>query len=714
MNLTEALHVALPQVQGGRVLPNFPRPHPKLISRQHVEDGESIVLAHIPATAELFRFLPDQWALLQLFDGRRSYAEVSEEFQRRNNIEVSEQELRKFAQMLQDNGFWYQTAHDAYLSYASAESERTKGRKSRFGDMARIDLWAWDPDAFLTRLHDRARFLFSGWFTALTIGLFGFMLYVFVDRWVEISHDTLLFYDFTRKNAGDLLEFWLLFAVLCFLHEAAHGLTCKHYSAGVHRMGFQLLYLEPTFFVEVTEGWVYANRQQRMVIILAGVWVELICCGLATLVFWGTAPGSGPHELAYKIMLITGVAVVVIEMTPLIKLDGYYLFCELVGITDLKERSTAFSIAWAKRKIFRMPAEAEYVSPKRACFYATYALASGAYSYLLFVVVALFVYHVLRNYIPEWAFVPAWFLVFLMFRSRLHRLAAFVKTVYLDKAEIIHARLRSTRTMMTAGVAAVILFVPFLHRVVDGRSYLEPVRRATVRAEVSGEVVQVFVDEGQVVQPGMPIASLRNLTLESTAGEAVADLAVAGANATLAQLQYGPFGAAEHERQSSAERNRSLVDEVGRLSLFSPISGVVVTPRVHDSVGSYAKAGTAIAEIADQSQMRVRIYVPEYSLQWVQLDSRAQVRLDGRFGAIQARLVSLAPASTDIEPGLVETQDYEGIRSPHYYVATVVIPNNDGLLKEGMSATAKIYSDRKSIAALAWMASREFFARKVW
>lgn len=714
MNLTEALNAAFPQVRERRVLPNFPRPHPKLISRQHTEGSQSIVLAHIPGTAELFRFLPEQWELVQLFDGRRSYAEVSEEFKERTRIDVSEPALRKFAQILQDNGFWYQTAHDTYLSYAAAESARAKGKKSRFGDWARIDLWASDPDAFLTRLHNHAGFLYSDWFTALTIGLFGFMLYIFVERWGEISHDTLLYYDFTRKSAGDLLEFWFLFMVLCFLHELAHGLTCKHYGAGVHRMGFQLLYMEPTFFVEVTEGWVYANRQQRMAIILAGVWVELICCAMASFVFWGTAPGTGLHEMSYKVMLITGIAVVVIEMMPLIKLDGYYLFCELVRIPDLKERSTDFSFAWIKRKVFRMPADAEYVSHPRAWFYAAYAIASGAYSYLLLLAIALFVYHVLRNYIPEWAFVPALFLVFLMFRSRLRKAAAFIKRICLDKAENIRAWVRPARTITVGIIVAALLFVPFLHRVVESRSYLEPVLRAVVRAEVPGEVAQVFVEEGQDVQPGAPIANMRNLTLESASGEALANLSTANANAIQSQLQYGSFAAAEMERKRSTERNRSLRDEFGHLRLFSPISGVVVTPRVRDLVGSYARAGTAIAEIADFSQMRVRIYIPEYSLQWVQLDSRALVKLDGRFGALPARLVSLAPASSDPEPGMIETQEFEGIRSPHYYVATVVIPNKDGELREGMTASAKIYSDRHSIAALAWRASREFLARRIW
>ena len=195
---------------------------------------------------------------------------------------------------------------------------------------------------------------------------------------------------------------------------------------------------------------------------------------------------------------------------------------------------------------------------QRAWFYAAYAITSGAYSYLLLLAIALFVYHVLRNYIPEWAFVPALLLVFLMFRSRLRKAAAFIKLVCLDKAETIRAWLRPTRMTTAAVFVAAILFVPFLHRVVEGRSYLEPVRRAVVRAEVPGEVTQVFVEEGQDVQPGVPIAGLRNLTLESTSGEALADLNVAGAKATQSQLQYGLFATAEQELHSSTERNQSL------------------------------------------------------------------------------------------------------------------------------------------------------------
>ena len=179
--------------------------------------------------------------------------------------------------------------------------------------------------------YPRLRWVYTQWFTTLTLLLFAFMVYVFASRWGEIGHDTLKYYNFTDKGARDLVEFWVLFPILAFFQESAHGLTCKHYGGQVHRMGFHLIYLSPAFFVDVTEAWVYADRWQRFITIMAGIWVEMIFCAVSTIVWWGTPAGSYAHELSYKIMLITGVAVVVVNMNPLIKLDGYYAFSEIVG-----------------------------------------------------------------------------------------------------------------------------------------------------------------------------------------------------------------------------------------------------------------------------------------------------------------------------------------------------------------------------------------------
>lgn len=714
MNITEALDPCPSHLAERTALQSLPRLRADLIVHEQVETGNSTVVVHIPGTSELFRFLPDHWALLQYFDGRRSCAEACHEFQRQSGKEVSESDVRKFVQMLHDSGFWCYTGRDAYASYAHMETERRKHKKSPLADFARMDLWSCDPDIFLSHVHRYTTWLFSGWFAAFQLLIFSFMLYIFVSRWSEISHDTLLYYNFTRKTAADLLEFWLLFMVLCFIHELGHALACKHYGAGVHRMGFQLLYLEPTFFVEVTEGFVYANRWQRMGIIALGVWSELVCCSVASIVYWGTVAGSPVHDFAYKVMLITGVAVVVVEMIPLIKLDGYYLFCELLEIPDLKERSTTYTMALVKQRIFHIPAERESVTGKRALLFVCFALASGLYSYILLVAIAVFLYHVLQSYMPVWAFVPGLLFGFFIFRSRLRKLFAFTKMVYLDKKALIRSSFSPLRTATLGMTGACLLFIPILHRTSEGRSYLEPVRRAVVRAAVPGEILRIFVDEGQSVEKGAAVASLESLTLDSRAGETQADLALADARTIQAQLRYENPAHAEHERQSVLADAQSVERQVEHLQLLSPISGVVVTPRLQDRIGTYAQSGTTVAEIADLTEMRARIYVPEYQLQYVRVGSKAYVRPDGHFGSFSGVVASLAPAASEVETKLAHSDDYEGIRRPHYYVATVQLANPEGFLKVGMLADAKIYSERRSIAVLIWTEIRQFLERKVW
>ncbi len=713
MNLTEALDVALPELPSQRALKTFPKLHPNVQWREHLEDGVPVIVAHIPGNPDIFRFTKEQWDLAQLFDGRRSYLEVAQAYQDQTNVAYAEADLRQFAAVMRDSGVWQETLGERYT--AGHEHKHLKTRaKSRWSDLSHLDFSAWDPDSFFNKIHPYATFLYSGWFTLLTLCLFSFMIYVFVDRWGEIGQDTLKFYSFTGKGLSDLAEFWLLFLFLGFFHETAHGLSCKHFGGGVHRMGFMLLYLQPCFFVDVSEALVYATRWQRLAIIIAGIWVELIFCALATIVWWGTAAGSYVHELAYKIILITGVAVVVMNLNPLIKLDGYYFLCDLIGINELKERSTAFVSGWVRRSIFGLPVTYDYVNPRRAWLYVFYALASGAYSYILLLAVGRFAYNVMRGYSPEWAFIPALYLLYVMFRSRLRNLVTFMKTVYLDKKERVWAWLTFPRFALLFAAAAIVLFVPFGRESVEGHFALEPAQRAVVRAEVPGWVSEVFVGEGSPVNIGTPLVRLRNLSLETRSAGARAEAQVAAANATQAQLEYANFGPAEREKEQLTQQSHALAEEQARLDLVSPIAGIVTTPRVSDLLGSTLKAGATVVEVVDLSQMRARIYVPETALRQVRVGAKALVKLDAYTSSIPGWVASLAPASTDIEPGLVPQEAYKGIRTSAYYVATVLVANGQNKLLDGMSGTAKIYSARASLAGLVWRHVHEFLGRKLW
>ena len=84
------------------------------------------------------------------------------------------------------------------------------------------------------------------------------------------------------------------------------------------------------------------SRHQRFIIALAGSGAELYLCAFATIVWWDTPPDTAVHNAAYVMMLITGIAAIFINFNPLIKLDGYYMMCEALGLSDLKEDSTAY------------------------------------------------------------------------------------------------------------------------------------------------------------------------------------------------------------------------------------------------------------------------------------------------------------------------------------------------------------------------------------
>jgi putative peptide zinc metalloprotease protein len=714
MNLAEALDV-LPEITTPTRSKRVFKMDSRLVGREHIEEGALMFLAHVPGSTNIFRLTPEQWKLAHLFDGQRSYAEIAELFLAETAIQLGVEDVRNFAEMMEDADFWYQSPHEKNIALMQKlRDRRKKQKKAKAGDMARISIAHWDADKLVDTAHRNLQFVYTPWFTALTLVFFTFMAYIFFTRWSQIGVDTLEYYTFTDKSAADLAEFWILFFIMAFFHESAHALTCKHYGGGVHSTGFHLIYLTPAFFVDVTEAWVYANRFQRVVTMLAGIWTELMICAVATVVWWGTPPGGSIHDLAYKVILITGVAVVLMNLNPLIKLDGYYILSETLGLDEIKERSTALVSGWVQKHILRLPVEVPHVRPRLRWFFVPYAILSGSYSYLLLYAVARFVGNVFRHYSPEWAFLPSILVALLIFKSRLLRLGKFMQTVYTAKRSLLVRSMTPARIAILTTVLVALLGIPCLRDTVHARFILEPVQRAVVRAEVPGTVVEVLVYEGQTVDRDSPLLRLRNLDLESQQALMEADLQLARSRNTEAQMHYTGAAGMEQEFQRNRQKSQLLAQEVSQLQLRSPIAGSVVSSRPADLLGSHLNAGVTAVEIADLSSLRARLYVQESEMREVRLGQAVSLRLDSSFRSFSGVVGEIALVSSEIEPGLEPKSEYKGLAAPRYYAVTVQEPNSESNLMYGMTGTAKIYTVRRSIAGLAWRTASDFVRRKLW
>jgi putative peptide zinc metalloprotease protein len=718
MNLTRALEVALPDIPARKLAESYPRMDPGATFREHFEGGKAVVRIYVPSVAGMYTLEKEQWELTRLFDGKRSYEEIARIYSQQSGVQYDEETVREFAANLDAGDFWYKTSQEKNIRLMQLNREERKKMlkpKSIWSDLSDVDFPAFNPDKFVTWLHDNTRFIYTSWFTMVSAIALLISGAITVGHWSQIWQDSLNFFLWKRTGT-DILYLYTLGLGVVALHELAHAHACKHYGGRVPAMGFALIYLLPAFYTDTTEGFVHGTFYQRLTISFAGVWSEMLLYAVATPIWWVSTPGTALHDSAYFVMIICGFMNVIVNWNPLIKLDGYYMLCDIVGIDNLKEDSTAYTSAWVKKHIWRLPVEVPYIPRQRRFGFAIYALVSGAYSYMILYIMASFTGNIVRSFSPEWGFIPELGVAALIFRSRIRLLVNFMKFLYLDKKDRIRAWFTPQHTAIAAVILGLVLAIPVWKESVAGKFVLEPVDRAVVRAHVPGRVSQVYVREGETVAKGSPLASLSNLPLQSRLENAESRFVLASAGAREAALRYQGYGNALAEKRESASQYMQLSEMNVALELQAPIGGTVVTPKVQDQLGGYLKAGTELLEIADLSRMRARIYTSEFELYKIHTGETARLQMDGMLARRdgQVSLVSTRPTETPVWAAQESGRDSDADGARQYYFVDILLENSGGELKPGMSGVARVYGRRRSIGGMALEVVKNSWGRKLW
>ncbi|MGA8741551.1 MAG: biotin/lipoyl-binding protein [Terracidiphilus sp.] len=700
MNLSEALDAALPEIPKERLSRSRPpQLDPELIIRDGVLDGEPFVGVLQRGKNNYFRLSPSQWMLAQLFDGERTYVEIAEAFAAETGVAIEVAEVRSFADQMDELDFWFKTHQEKNLAMREKLlAQRGRRTKSKI-NVAHISFSAWDPDRYLGWVDRRiGRFIYSGWCALAVAILLIFETVVVVENWRVISPDTVLFFNFAQKNWGDFAEFWLLIMVVGFCHETAHGLTCKHFGGEVHSMGLMFLYFVPCFFVDVTESWVSATKIQRLGTIMAGIWVELVMCGIA-MIFWLNAPpGSSVHRLAYEVILLTGIAAVVINLNPLIKLDGYYFATEIIEIPDLKERSTAFLTGWFQAKVLRLPVEVPVVPRRRALLFGLYAFVSGLYSYVLLFFVVRLSYRLGSRFMADFALIPSAAFAFALYRSRLRSLGRVLKEVRERNSE---SGFRWRPAYVVAGLGLIVLlFVPLWRDREDAFFVIEPAESHAVCASVPGRVNAVLVQEGQQVRSGQPLLQMTSSQAASMRSAALAQTGSARFKTFDAQVQGQSVGTAAAD-QTAAQKMTTLAKEAqSGLELTAPADGTVLTDDPALLVNEDVGYGQPLLELAEGERM-VRMYIPTSALDRISASSEVAFALPGQFSMIRLKLPAPAGDPVALPAGLASAEKYQGFKSPVFYSSRIALPAAAGSPRYGLAGTAKIFGEKRSLAGRA-------------
>jgi putative peptide zinc metalloprotease protein len=179
-------------------------------------------------------------------------------------------------------------------------------------------------------------------------------------------------------------------------------------------------------------------------------------------------------------------------------------------------------------------------------------------------------------------------------------------------------------------------------------------------------------------------------------------------------MTYENMGATRSAAEGLLQEERALYQKLAKLDVRSPIAGTVLSARLKDKIGSYLREGDLVAEVGDTSQMRARVYIPEYELRYLHPGAEVHLRTGSEFLGLKGKVISISPAAEEAVAGVQLVGEYKGLRPPPYYVVDTLVPNPTGTLSAGMTGDAKIFSTRKSLLYFAWREIGEFVDRKVW
>lgn len=141
----------------------------------------------------------------------------------------------------------------------------------------------------------------------------------------------------TPVPLSGLVALVVALSLMTLFHEGAHGITLTRLGGRPRRAGFMLYYLTPAFFVDVTDGWRLPDRRQRVAIALAGPAVHAAVGALALAVAL-IAPQGGVRQ-TLQLFALTCVAIVLVNLIPFVRFDGYIALMSALDEPHLRTRT---------------------------------------------------------------------------------------------------------------------------------------------------------------------------------------------------------------------------------------------------------------------------------------------------------------------------------------------------------------------------------------
>ena len=517
-----------------------------------------------------------------------------------------------------------------------------------------------DPDRLLQRLLPRLAWLGGAAFTRLSVAVLAVGLAGLARQWDQAAHQWL---DLLSWRGALLYGLTLVGVKLA--HEFGHALVAKHHGLRVPTMGVAFMVLWPVAYTDTSEAWRLADTRSRMHIAAAGVRTELTLAAWATLA-WVLLPDGALRTAAFIVATMTWVSTVLVNLSPFMRFDGYFLLSDALDLPNLHERSFALARWQLRRMLLGWQAEGpEACTTARRRGLIAFAWATWGYRLMLYLGIAWMVYTYAFKAlgIVLLAVELGWFIAAPLWRE------------LRDWARARSAWQRQPRARLTLigllGLAA-LAALPWPVRETAG-ALLTPARELVLHLPTSATLRSLPLRLGQPVRQGELLLSAdapaltARLAMNATR---VQQLEQQVSAASLGGEQQAQWNSLQAALATARDESRAIAEELGRYQPHAPFDAVVVDLDPSLRVGAPVSARQPLLKLASPTPWRVVAYVSETAARQLRNGEAAHFIADAQpLQRHAARIVSIAPHASAVMPeavlaqaqgGLIEAREHNG------------------------------------------------------
>jgi putative peptide zinc metalloprotease protein len=140
---------------------------------------------------------------------------------------------------------------------------------------------------------------------------------------------------------------YLSLFVIIFLHEIGHAAATIKSGIKPRSIGLGFYTVLPVMYTDLTEAW-KLNKKNKIKVNLGGIYMQLIIGILLSIILFITTSVYLKEILTYLITINT--TIIIINLFPLLKFDGYWILSDLVEIPNLIKESNAKLLSFITKK----------------------------------------------------------------------------------------------------------------------------------------------------------------------------------------------------------------------------------------------------------------------------------------------------------------------------------------------------------------------------